>query len=165
MVVDITLNHTDVNGGNDVELNGVKVTYAWKNFVQGKAVIGVTDIPTKAQNGFESPIITIQGMWDIDDQTDLNTPKTNAETTNEVICQKLLVDFATLQTTDEIVLTIKAGQNQTELGGRPTTGYSPGANTLLSSFAVVLDSFKITFDSSIREGQKWDYNITFVETG
>jgi len=162
-MVDITLTHASVNSGNAVELNGVRVSYAWKNFVQGKSIIGINDINSVAQNGFESPLITIKGVWDIDDQTDINTAATGASG-NSIICQKLLVDFATLQSTTAITLAVLSGVNQTALGGRPTAGYSSGANTLLSTINVSIKAFTIGFDTGISEGQKWDYSITLAET-
>lgn len=158
MVVDIKLTHPDVNGGDAVELQGVKVTYAWGNLVQGKPIIGIGDIAEKGQNGFENPIININGVWDIDDQTDLNTPA------DGLICQKLLVDFSTLRSTTPMTLSIHAGENQTELGGRPSGGYSSGANTLSTTISVTIKEFKIMFGTGIKEGQRWDYSITLVET-
>ena len=162
-MVDITLSHPSVNSGNDVDLNGVKVSYSWKSFVQGKPVPGLNDLVEKGQSGFENPIITVTGVWDIDTQTDINTAATG-QSGNKIVCQKLLTDFATLQSTTAITLTVLAGVNQTALGGRPAAGYASGANTLTSFIYVALIDFKILMGTGIREAQKWDYNITFVET-
>jgi len=172
-MVDITISHPDVNSGDDVELNGTKLTYAWENFVQGKPIIGLNDITEKGQNGFENAVINISGVWDIDEQIDLNTPFTydadplplpgNIDLRTK-ICQKLLVDFATLQSTTPITLTVLTGENQTPLGGRPTAGYSSGANTLLGTISVAIKSFKLSLGTATREGQMWDYSLTLTET-
>ena len=164
-VVDITLSHPLVNSGNDVELNGVNFKYAWKNFINGDPIPGKFDTVGKTNNGFENPIITVGGLWDADAQTVLNTAATGSSG-NKLICQKLMTDFATVRSTTPITLTIMTGQNQIALGGRPTAGYNTaGANTLLGTIKVVVKSFDVSAgvkDSS--EGQRVDYNLTFVQS-
>ena len=169
-VVDITLSHPLVNSGNDVEINGADFKYSWKNFINGDPVPGKYDTVGKTNNGFENPIITIGGLWDADVQTVLNTPATGYAVApavgNKIICQKLLIDFDIVRSTTPITLTIKTGQNQIPIGGRPTGGYNvAGANTLVDTLSVVIKSFDLSAGvKGSSEGQRVDYSITFVQT-
>lgn len=165
---DALLSHPSVNSGNGVELNGVEVNFAWKNNNTTKPVLGTYDIAETSYEGFENPKIILRGVIDIDAQSGINTPATNPVTSKKLICQKLLVDFAAIKSTTPLTLTIFSGNNATQnrLGGRPAGGYnSSGSNTLANTLSVAVESFDVRFGtSSAKEGQRWDYSITFVET-
>ena len=139
---DMKISQSLVKSGNGVELNGVSVTYNWKNLSKKDPNVGKYDTVEVSQEGIENPVITVRGVWDIDEQTDVNTPYTNPATTLKKICQKLLIDFAALRSTESIVLTIVSGQDGTQLGGRPAAGYdNSGANTLTTTINVTVESF------------------------
>jgi len=60
-VADITLTNPNVNGGTAVVLGGARVSYSWKNIYDTNTVPCKYDISEASFNGFESPIITIEG--------------------------------------------------------------------------------------------------------
>ena len=172
--VDITLTHALVNSGNAVELNALSFNYGWKNLINGSPVPGKYDTVGKTINGFENPTITISGVWDLGEQSVLNTPYTRNKEPDPTepavnvskICQKLLVDFATVRSTTPLTLTFTLGDTALPLGGRPAGGYdTAGANTLSSTISVVIASFDLNGGvNSSREGQRVDFNIIFMET-
>ena len=150
-----TLTHTLVNSGTAVILQNSKVTYGWKNLNEVKPIPGKFDIVENNNNGFENPKITISGYFD-----DIESPASNELT------QKLLIDFATLQSTGAISLSVPVGAGSTYLGGRPSGGYAnDGTNTLQNTISVVIDSFIINVDgTSSDRGTFWSYSITLHET-
>ena len=150
---DATLTNANVNSGTSVNLGAYNITYTWKNITDSNDVPKSYDVEESTYAGFQSPIIVIQGIIPID----LNI--------SNHISQKLLIDFATVRTGD-ITLTVTSGKNGgTNLGGRPSGGYSNSGNTLSSSLKVQVDTFVINFSSQKhREGEAWEYTLTLVET-
>jgi len=153
MAADITLQHTDVNGGVAVELNGATVQYGWKNLTNADPLIGHNDIAEVDYAGFENPTLSVQGIIDVDDIT------------ANRITQSLLMDFAQADTsTNKVVLTVTTGSIPTYLKGRPAAGYSVGG-TYLNYMNCIVTGFSLTFGvPETREGQGWTYTITLLET-
>ena len=155
-VADITLTNPNVNGGTPVVLGGARVSYSWKNIYDTNTVPCKYDISEASFNGFESPIITIEGTIPIDD-----LPSNH-------ITQTLLVDFAACKSGDTYLKVTSGKTGGTILGGRPSGGYdSSGNNTLdtTNGIKVQITGFNINIDATLtREGEGWFYSINFVET-
>jgi len=97
VTADILIKHASVNSGTAVEMNGVDVTWSWKNNISKKPILGTYDIKETSAEGYENSPIIIRGIIDI------NNIGTNT------MNQDLMVDFATLVSTTPITLVIPTG--------------------------------------------------------
>jgi len=65
---EITLTNPTINNGVAVTLNGANnVQYSWKNLVRADPAPQKFDTVEADVSGFENPIITIEGGFDVDD--------------------------------------------------------------------------------------------------
>lgn len=152
-MANVTMTHTAVNGGTAVNLHGVGVSYAWKNISKTDPIPGKYGIVEADYAGFSNPIIKVQGSFDIEDDQEANE-----------ITQTLLVNFATLRHITPITLSVPTGNSPVYLLGRPTEGYeTDGAQTLLNTISVLIDSFDIDISTDSESGRFWNYSITFKE--
>ena len=113
------------------------------------------DLSETEYGGFENPKIVIRGQFDVEDID-----------SNE-LTQKLLVDFATLQSTTPISLSVPIGldSSPTYLGGRPSGGYSTsGSNTLSNSINIVIETFDLSVNGRVSDlGRVIEYTINAHE--
>ncbi len=148
----VTMQHSLVNSGTAVILQNGTVSYSWANLTRPDPIEGKYDLSETEYGGFENPKISINGYFDVEDID-----------TNE-LTQKLLVDFATLQSTTPIVLSVPMGDDSspTYLGGRPSGGYqTDGTNTLSNSINFVIETFDISIDGGRSDqGRFVNYSIT-----
>ena len=149
----VTLTQPSVNSGSAVTLNGVAVTYLWINLVRATPIPGSFNVSEVDTAGFENPIIRLSGVINIADDT----------TTDRYLKQfsKIQFDGGTTGNNGAIKLTLGAGG---EGGGGNNTHYLQDTGSSNDFIYVIIKSFNIKFDTAIKEGSKWMYDIEFVET-
>lgn len=154
---DITLTNANVNSGTAIVILGGTIRYDWKNITRADPVDGKYDIVESHYGGFENPIISVTGIFDVDNKASLSNIMTHA----------MLVNFATVKS-GTTTLKVSLGSTPLVLGGRPTNGYSTsGSNTLdtTNGVDVQIDSFSISASSGETiYGRGASYTIMMHET-
>jgi len=152
-MAEVKMNHPLVNSGNDIVLESAKISYSFKNLNEAKSMPGKFDIVESENVGFENPKISISGNWDVDRML------------TDGLDQELLISLAIVRSEVPIKLTIKTGNSNKSLGGRPTAGYSTeGSNILLDDINFIIDSFDIKIGANSDLAHSWDYSIIGKET-
>lgn len=148
----ITLQHDSVNGGEDVVLPHVEVSYTWKNLTNVDPTPSNYDIVESSFAGWENPEISLKGHIDVDDIMD-----------NE-LTQELLVEFACLRSSTPIELTVPVGEND-YIKGRPSSGYdTDGTMEMEDSIKIMITDFDIKTDNQSDRGRFMTYKINCHET-
>jgi len=155
-MAEATLTNALVNGGTAVKLNAYRIRYGWKNLGKIEPIAGKYDIAEGNFLGFENPVIEVEGIIDVDN---LPSPNTGS---NAVITQEYLIDFCLAKEADTY-FSVKTGQNNVALKGRPSSGYSVGG-TMTDTVKVMIESFDLSFSArESREGYIWRYRLVMRE--
>ena len=150
-MAEITLSCPNVNGGTAVTIHAVSVDYAWKNLTNVTPVPQLYDITCVDFSGWENPLITVQGMFNVDDLD-----------TNQIRHAHLL-SFSKVRwdgtTANTITLTVPTGIGATQYNLLA----SDGSTTTLK---VVVESFNINLNVQAggEMGHIWNFTLVLRET-
>jgi len=138
----IYLTNSAVNSGTAVWCISATVTHGWKSIIKAVPVPSLYDIVEVDQAGWENPVYTITGTYDVDDVN-----------SNE-ISETLLKQFAKAYAT-ETTLTIGVGLTGTAVG-------LTASDHSTTSIPVVIENFNTIPTGEM--GHIISYTINLVET-
>jgi len=167
-LTDIDVDTNKVNGGTPIYLNATTMKYSGSVFSQASPVPGKSIaqdykalIPYGDSVGFETPKITITGIINLGDYTLSDaggTPPTNQMT------MKMLLQIQSSGHLFKIIDKYIEDDNDQSTWVYRThslTGTFP--NETLTTVSVKCIGLSLSVNTSVKGGQKIDYNIDFIE--